>query len=216
MLLGWVPDMIIDPNQRPDSWLGTRISLGWLLLAIVGLSVTAVGWWLRIRPAQPVWGPVAEWVSGLGQVGALVFLAWQILLLRADQAERSRQEKAAKDAEREARAKAVVVAVLRPDSRRLVCDITNAGAFPVHGVTQTVARVTDGCITWRGEKKLAGTGGVLFPGSGKSRTEFDFLEPTSEPGHCLVIEYCDAWCYQCTRAVDFDNAEIQLGTAGKV
>lgn len=210
---------MIDPSQRSDThadlagrfscWLRKKVAIGWLLVVIAGFAVTLFGWWLRIRPSAPVWGPVAEWVSGLGQLAALIFLAWQILLLRADQDHQSRREATSAKAEREARAKAVAVAVMCPSSHRIVCDATNGGLFPVHGVTLATAQITDGGTESPSEAKQTGVGGVLFPGSPPSRTEFVVSSEVDRSKQCVIIEFGDAWGYRWRRVLDLEGAEIK-------
>ncbi|TFV65790.1 UNVERIFIED_ORG: hypothetical protein E4P37_08645 [Bacillus sp. AZ43] len=47
------------------------------MLAVIAV-VCAVGWSFELRPAAPVWGDIATWVSGLATSGGLVFAGVQI------------------------------------------------------------------------------------------------------------------------------------------
>lgn len=214
-------DMSIDRNHEVDTtrqlvghtydWLGKPVSRGWLLLAVSAFAASCLGWWLRLRPTVPVWGPVSEWVGGLGQLAAVIFLAWQIALLRSDQAARTRSEEEAVRAEREGRAKAVAVTASLAASGRVLCFAVNGGLFPIYGVALQCGTISaQRTFTTYGELKQVSSGGVLLPAAVPARIEFD--APRESPGVLLgvVMDFGDAWGYHWRRIVSLDGSINEL------
>lgn len=209
-------DMSIDRNPQVDTtsqlaghaygWLGKRVSRGWLVLAVGAFAASSLGWWLRLRPTVAVWGPVSEWVGGLGQLAAVIFLAWQISLLRSEQADRLRKDDEAEKAEREARAKAVVVTAELRGRQRIVCSAVNGGLFPIYGATLECGTISaQGTFTGPGEMRHVSTGGVLLPGAAPEEIEFDIpqVAPGEKPG--VAMEFGDAWGNHWRRIVSTDG-----------
>jgi hypothetical protein len=198
-----------DHVGRDSGWLRRKIPAWWLLILAACFITASIGWYLRIRPSAPVWGPISEWVSGVGQLAALIFLAWQVKLLQVDQDRRWHRDDEVASAEREGPARAVVVAVACPGRHRIVCDATNCGRFPVHGVKLAIGRIYDGALRRYGDTKPAGTGGVLLPNARASRTEFDDAWEVDRSEQRVIIEFGDAWGHYWRRVLDLQGAEME-------
>lgn len=206
-------EMSIDQNQqggttrqlagRAYGWLGKPVSRGWLVLAVCVFTVACLGWWTRLRPAAPVWGPVSEWVGGLGQFIAVVFLAWQIALLRSDQAARVRGDEEAV----RTRAKAVVVTAEEVAGGRIACRASNTGLFPVYSATLQCGTISTGhTFTASGEKKPVPSGGVLLPATEPAHIEF-YASPEA-PGELrgVAMDFADALGNHWRRIVSLDGS----------
>lgn len=209
--------MSIDRNQQVDTtrlpdghvygWLGKPVSMGWLMLAVGAFAASCLGWWLRLRPAAPVWGPVSEWVGGLGQLAAVIFLAWQIALLRFDQATRIRSDEEAV----RARAIAVVVTADHAYGERIVCRAANRGTFPIYGVALQCGTISEQrTFTASGEMEQVSSGGVLVPAAEPSQIGFD--APREAPGELpgVAMDFDDAWGNNWRRIVSVDGSVNEL------
>lgn len=214
--------MSIDQNQqggtrqlggRAYGWLGKPVSRGWLVLAVCVFAVACLGWWARLRPAAPVWGPVSEWVGGLGQFIAVIFLAWQIALLRSDQAARVRSDEEAV----RTRAKAVVVTAEEVAGGRILCRASNTGLFPVYSATLQCGTISaEHAFTTSGEKKPVSSGGVLLPAAEPAYIEF--YAPQEGPGELrgVAMDFGDALGNHWRRIVSLDGSinatfRVELG-----
>jgi len=205
--------MSIDQNQqggttrqlaeRAYGWLGKPVSRGWLVLAVCVFAVACLGWWTRLRPAAPVWGPVSEWVGGLGQFIAVIFLAWQIALLRSDQAARVRSDEEAV----QTRAKAVVVTAEEVAGGRILCRASNTGLFPVYSATLQCGTISaEHTFTASGEKKPVSSGGVLLPAA--EPMQIEFYAPQEAPGEMqgVAMDFGDAVGNHWRRIVSLDGS----------
>lgn len=206
-------DMSIDQKQQGDTtrqlagraygWLGKPVSRGWLMLAVCVFVVACLGWWIRLRPAAPVWGPVSEWVGGLGQFVAVIFLAWQIALLRSDQAARVRSDEEAV----RTRAKAVVVTAEEVAGGRILCRASNTGLFPVYSATLQCGTISgEHTFTTHGEKKPVSSGGVLLPATEPTRIEFYAPEDALGDLRGVAMDFGDALGNHWRRIVSLDGS----------
>lgn len=210
-------DMSIDRNRQVDTtrqpaghiygWLGKPMSTGWLVLAVGAFAASCLGWWLRLRPTAPVWGPVSEWVGGLGQLVAVIFLAWQIALLRSDQAARIRSDEEAV----RARAIAVVVTADHAAGGRILCHAANRGLFPVYGVALQCGTISaQRTFTTCGEMKQVSSGGVLLPAAEPSYVEFDALREAAGELPGVAMDFGDAFGNHWRRIVSMDGSVNEL------
>jgi hypothetical protein len=203
---------IAELAKRMRVWLGKPMRRGWLVPAWALLAVAALGWATRARPLEPVWGTIADWVAGLSQAGALIFLAWQIMVFRADQSDRRQSEDAARRREHQAAARSVGVSVSMAAGQRILCEVFNGGSSPVHSATLRPMSISAaGELKPVGDAKSACPGGVLFPGLNPSRTEFEALVDAIGEKLAIMIQFGDPWGGHWQRLVDLDGSEIYFG-----
>ncbi|HEX6682236.1 MAG TPA: hypothetical protein VF062_05550 [Candidatus Limnocylindrales bacterium] len=185
--------------------LRRRVSAVWLLPLLIGLVATSLGWFLAIRPAEPAWGTVADWVAGLSQAGAVAFLAWQIALIRGDQAAGRDREVRAEAARRRATKDAVGVAFTLGARGYLICDVVNGGPFAIHAVTIRPVGITpDGPIV----ADEAHAAGVIFPNETKQR---ELALPASLAGAeevAVIVEFSDPAGEWFRRVIDQQGGEL--------